>query len=231
MAKTVTNILTLSPTHFVSNIRHQHRYSRLTDNKIKMSKYGNMDGWIDGRKSVRGGLVFTANCKFNDRRLYHIAYMTWKWNKPVRTVRLNGVYTVLLKRWNWLYRLGDGYCVRRSRKIWIQSWPFVKLSRNRSEYFMMSAAGHSDEENRQMVQTAMPPRMDWISHRQDFFLWNITGSGTDIFNPFTSDFDRWDSVGKSLFIGDLMLLHFQLDAINSNLIPLFPRLKILVNAP
>ena len=28
MAKTVTNILKLSPTHFVSNIRHQHRCSR-----------------------------------------------------------------------------------------------------------------------------------------------------------------------------------------------------------
>ena len=29
MAKTVTNILKLSPTHFVSNIRHQHRCSRI----------------------------------------------------------------------------------------------------------------------------------------------------------------------------------------------------------
>ena len=27
MAKTVTNILKLSPTHFVSNIHHQHRYN------------------------------------------------------------------------------------------------------------------------------------------------------------------------------------------------------------
>ena len=30
MAKTATNILKLSPTHFVSNIRHQHRYSLVT---------------------------------------------------------------------------------------------------------------------------------------------------------------------------------------------------------
>ena len=29
MAKTVTNILKLSPTHFVSNIRHQHRFRRV----------------------------------------------------------------------------------------------------------------------------------------------------------------------------------------------------------
>ena len=65
----------------------------------------------------------------------------------------------------WLYRLRDGYCVRRSRKISIQYWPFVKLSKNRNEYFMISGAGHSDEGNRPMVQTAMPPR--WIRFRID----------------------------------------------------------------
>ena len=34
IAKTVTNILKLSPTHMVSNIRHQHRCSPLKRNKI-----------------------------------------------------------------------------------------------------------------------------------------------------------------------------------------------------
>ena len=56
-----------------------------------------VDGWIDGRKSVREGLVFTANCIFNDRRLYDVKIE----DELVRTVRLNGVYTVLFKRWNW----------------------------------------------------------------------------------------------------------------------------------
>lgn len=51
------------------------------------------------------------------------------------------------------------------KKISIQSWPFVKLSRNRNEYFMMSGVGHSDEGNRLMVQTAMSPR--WIGFRID----------------------------------------------------------------
>ena len=38
IAKTVTNILTLSPTHFVSNIRHQHRCSQF-ENKVKKKSY------------------------------------------------------------------------------------------------------------------------------------------------------------------------------------------------
>ena len=40
MAKTVTNILKLSPTHFISNIRHQHRFKPLTISCFKLYESG-----------------------------------------------------------------------------------------------------------------------------------------------------------------------------------------------